>query len=341
MIKTTYVTFLVDKSTSMQPHRFQVPKVFEELSRNVLANAQDQNIQVRVNYFGEPNRMITNPFSTQPPTLTYLPTDGSTAIRDAIGETIEQHLAKETRPRAVGSTRALLNKPQPEEDIAHLIVVVTDGEENSSYRYTVEKVRQLQALDNVTLVLSVPQTSSRFETYGVPVENIQRWDTEDVEALETQVSASTVSALKSYTTARSTGVKKVTNFYATTDLSGVSSQDLAQCQNMTSRFKPVAVSKEQRIDEAVVEATGKPYIKGTAFYQLTKREEIQAHKDLLLTEKGKKTIYGGPQVRTLLNLPQYQDGKVTPGNHANFDIFVQSTSDNRKLVRGTRLLVVK
>lgn len=32
------------------------------------------------------------------------------------------------------------------------------------------------------------------------------------------------------------------------------------------------------------------------------------------------------------------DAQVKPGNHANFDIFVQSTSFNRKLVRGTKLL---
>jgi hypothetical protein len=31
------------------------------------------------------------------------------------------------------------------------------------------------------------------------------------------------------------------------------------------------------------------------------------------------------------------DAKVTPGNHSNFDVFNQSTSNNRILVRGSRV----
>jgi hypothetical protein len=33
--------------------------------------------------------------------------------------------------------------------------------------------------------------------------------------------------------------------------------------------------------------------------------------------------------------------KVNPASHNAFDIFVQSTSTNRKLIKGTKLLVLK
>jgi hypothetical protein len=58
-------------------------------------------------------------------------------------------------------------------------------------------------------------------------------------------------------------------------------------------------------------------------------------------EKGSKAIYGGNAARSLIGLPYGAEAKVEPGNHANYDIFVQSTSTNRKLVRGTKLLVLR
>ncbi len=87
----------------------------------------------------------------------------------------------------------------------------------------------------------------------------------------------------------------------------------------------------------LVEEKVGPYRIGCAFYELTKREQIQAHKNVLIREKNKRTapIYGGKEARTLLGLPEHGDVKVTPGNHMNYSIFVQSTSRNRKLCRGT------
>jgi hypothetical protein len=95
------------------------------------------------------------------------------------------------------------------------------------------------------------------------------------------------------------------------------------------------------IKEFVEENTNQPYRLGDAFYQLSKTEKIQAGKDLMIMEKGKRGIWAGSEARELVGIPKGAAGKVTPGNHSNFDIFVQSTSTNRKLVRGTRVLVRK
>jgi len=40
----------------------------------------------------------------------------------------------------------------------------------------------------------------------------------------------------------------------------------------------------------------------------------------------------------LLGLPEVGSVAVNPGDHGNFNIFVQSTSVNRKLVAGTKAL---
>ncbi len=55
-------------------------------------------------------------------------------------------------------------------------------------------------------------------------------------------------------------------------------------------------------------------------------------------EKGKKAIWGGKEARHLIGLPDDKDAKVTAGNMSNYDIFIQSTSVNRILVRGTKLI---
>ncbi len=91
------------------------------------------------------------------------------------------------------------------------------------------------------------------------------------------------------------------------------------------------------------EKTKSPYIPGSVFYQLTKTEKIQPQKMVLIMKKGGKGIYGGDEARGLIGLPASEDwieAKVKPGNHANFEIFVQSSSINRKLVRGTKVLVM-
>jgi len=57
-------------------------------------------------------------------------------------------------------------------------------------------------------------------------------------------------------------------------------------------------------------------------------------------EKGKSEVYG-PDARDLIGLPAGGTEKVIPGNHANYDIYIQSTSNNRRLVRGTKLIYFK
>ena len=95
----------------------------------------------------------------------------------------------------------------------------------------------------------------------------------------------------------------------------------------------------KQIQEFVTSKTGR-YNKGDAFYQLTKAESaVQDYKQIAIRDKTNGHIYAGSQARTLLGFPEYGNIRVAPGDHGNYDIFIQSTSVNRKLVGGTKVIV--
>ena len=48
-------------------------------------------------------------------------------------------------------------------------------------------------------------------------------------------------------------------------------------------------------------------------------------------------MYSGQEARQMIGLPD-MNVRVSPNHNADFDIFVQSTSINRKLIAGTRYL---
>jgi hypothetical protein len=81
------------------------------------------------------------------------------------------------------------------------------------------------------------------------------------------------------------------------------------------------------------------YLKGAAFYQLTKSENrITETKLVVVRDRATGKIYGGQQARTMVGLPRFGNARLHPGDHKNYDIFIQSESVNRKLVKGTGVI---
>lgn len=176
-----------------------------------------------------------------------------------------------------------------------------------------------------------------MNSFNISSDNIREWEQTQVGIVRT--GDVTSQSVGTYFNARSRGTKAVNNFYVTTDLSQLKTSDVKKkLGNLKSKFKILSVEKECPIKSLVETKTGQ-YVIGSAYYQLTKKEKIQSQKDIVVMEKGKSDIWGGNEARDLLGLDYDQDIKVEPGNHNKWDIFVQSTSVNRKLVRGTKLLV--
>jgi hypothetical protein len=226
-------------------------------------------------------------------------------------------------------------------DHAFLIYVITDGLENASKGHPEVLRQQLQSLpDNWTLAVFVPNQTGVFEAkkLGFAPGNIQIWDTSEQGIQE--VGRTIQRTTDAYMQARTQGVRSTRGLFqlGTENLTPQAvAQTLTELPPSWYTLYPVYGTAE--ISTFVERRTGKPYQKGTAFYQLTKAEKIQASKSIMLRHRLSGTIASGAHARALLGLPDYEV-KVAPVDHPSYDIFVQSTSYNRKLVPGTEVLVL-
>lgn len=87
-----------------------------------------------------------------------------------------------------------------------------------------------------------------------------------------------------------------------------------------------------------VEESGAEFKKGRGFYQFTKRETIQERKEVVLRDKKTGDLFTGDYARKLIGLPYGKRGDIRPVELEQYDVFVQSTSSNRKLLGDTLFL---
>jgi hypothetical protein len=259
----------------------------------------------------------------------YIADGNSTPLFDSVGDLIEQ---LQSVPDA--------NDPE----VSFVVMTITDGQENSSTKWNgssiSKKIKELQATDRWTFVFRVPRGEKRgLMQYGIPEGNILEW--EQTERGVQAATAATRSAFTNYYSARSTGTKSTDKFYA--DLSTVSLKEvkkqLVDISSQVNVFKVKSTEGGIQIRDFVEQRTKKPMAKGTAFYQLTKTENVQDYKQLAIRDKLKGTVFSGFAARDMLGLPQTGEVKLAPGSHGQYDIFIQSTSINRKLVENTNVLV--
>lgn len=252
---------------------------------------------------------------------------GSTPLFDSVGDLIQQF---EAVPDA--------NDP----NVSFVVMAITDGGENSSVRWNARsiaaKIQQLQATDRWTFVFRVPHGYKRqLTSLGIPDGNILEWE-QTTRGVEVATAATNV-AIRSFMQSRSAGATSSTGFYQT-DLSNVSKQTIkAKLIDISNEVKFFDVSQTDAIKPFVEKKTGQTYVAGTAFYQLMKKEdEVQDYKQIALRDKKAGKVYSGVEARNILGLPHNGTVKIAPGNHAGYDIFIESTSVNRKLIPGTQVL---
>ena len=261
---------------------------------------------------------------------------GDTALYDGIADAI-----------ALGETASL------GENDAVLIEVITDGQENCSKRWMIPGrgysfynkgnlsayiLRQINT-GKWTFVMQVPNERSRnlMQSIGIPEDNIIVWETSRV---GTQVAEEKTSGgIKCFTTSRRAGATASSTFFQAVDLSKVQSKDLNKLTNLAHRFKTLVVDKETPIKDFIENKAKVQYVIGAAYYELTKVELVQPTKNILIMEKGKTAIYGGAEARKLLGIDSVNNYKLDPFNLSKYKIFIESTSVNRVLVRGTTVLL--
>lgn len=259
----------------------------------------------------------------------YIADGNGTPLFDSVGDLIEQ---LESVPDAA------------DPDVSFVVMVITDGGENCSVKWTgksiAQKMNQLTMTDRWTFSFRVPRGyKQELVRYGIPAGNILEWD--QTEKGVQVATVATRSAVKSFYAARSAGLKSTDKFYA--DLSEVSLKEvksaLVDISAEIDIFKVLTTEDGIQIRDFVEKRTKKPLVKGSAFYQLTKTETVQEYKQIAIRDKLKGTVYSGFEARDLLGLPSTGEVKLAPGQHGQYDIFIQSTSINRKLVKNTNVLV--
>lgn len=105
------------------------------------------------------------------------------------------------------------------------------------------------------------------------------------------------------------------------------------------RFQILEVGSSDQVIKAFVEGNGLPFKTGRGFYEFTKREEIQEYKEVVLRDRNTGDMYSGDQAKRLIGLTPGIRQNLTPGPSTDkYDIFIQSTSFNRKLKADTRFL---
>jgi hypothetical protein len=331
-----YIAFVRDHSRSMSNIRSAAVR---DYNSNILAfqkASSDTKIDVIVNTVmcgvgpgeGKVKRDVVNsnvhvlkPISD----YDYLTNGNSTPLLDSVGEAIE----------------LLSSVPDADSlDVSFLVMVTTDGYENSSRKWNRtlgKEIERLQALDRWTFVFRVPRGHTRtLMGFGVPEGNILEWDQSD-RGFQAATAANEA-AVQQFFGARNSGQRSTKAFYS--NLKDVSAADVkAALVDISSEVKIIPVDVPNNIESFCIEKIGS-FIKGEALYELVKYEKVvQDHKVICIRDKAHGNVYSGIAARDLLGIPHTGNISLSPGDHGQYEIYIQSTSNNRKLLINSKLMI--
>lgn len=120
-------------------------------------------------------------------------------------------------------------------------------------------------------------------------------------------------------------------------MAGVKTLEVTHGSKGSDKYKVFNVAADARIDEFFA-SKGFTYEKGKGFYQFTKPVLVQGYKEIIVVNKKTGEIFANTQARKLMGLPTDADAEVRPAEHTDYLCFIQSTSMNRKLIAGTKVL---
>lgn len=324
-----YIGFVNDHSGSMGHLANAAAKDYNEIIASIKQAASVEMLDTIVSVVGigfpagaevTQQVVISNPHVLKP--VGHWPTNGGTPLYDGIANIIDLY-------------SKLPDSKDPH--VSFLIMITTDGEECSSRfqtEVTIKKLLQEKMNDGRwTFVFRVPKGATRFiEKLGIPSGNIQEWDT--TTAGMATSSAQTQTAVTGFFTARASGVSASSSFYA--DATKVNVAALQEINSKEVSLYVVDPADNGIQIQSFILKHRQKYLKGAAFYQLTKTESrVGPEKQILIRDRQTGKFFGGKEARQMLGLPSNQNTRLHPGDHGNFDLFIQSESINRKLVGGT------
>jgi hypothetical protein len=346
-----HFTILLDASTSMAHHTQDLIKVTDTQIQGLAQSStfHDQETRVTIYTFSNPSYhegytakcLIYDKDVLRVPSIEGLyKAHGNTALCDALAKVIAD----------------LHQIPEQYGDHSHFLTLITDGQENWSSSVNVKAlpgiIQHLPGNWTLAAFVPSPQNSWSLQNLGFPAGNIKIWDAgEDGSVLD--VGVAYAAATSSYMKSRAAGSRSVSNLFT---MKAPSAADLKKTltpvtpgsyffENVTA--KDLALIENARIDQFMELKTGRPYAPGRTYYEMSKRERIQDYKQLAIAIWDKSTntegVYTGSGVRAKLGLPDTGEVRISPGgwNSKGYKVYILSTSFNRKLVPGTRVLVMR
>lgn len=356
--KINHVAFVIDESGSMNTLRSEVVKVFDGQVAWLAQLSKDTDQETRVSLYTLSGSGVTCVLYDQdvlrlPSLAGHYHPNGGTPLVAAVVKSIED----------------LKKTPELYGDHGFLVFALTDGDENTSQVPTGYRSKSdwLQAVlrglgDNWTIGCLVPDFRARMlaESFGFAKGNIAIWDTSSAQGLS-DAGEEIKQATSSYFTQRAAGVRGTQTLFA---------NKVTTAQVQASGMKPVDPSKFTIIPVALastsalqfvipkksvtkanpngikhveiqpfVQETGRTYVTGQAFYELVKSEKFEANKKVALIHRKTKQVYTGDEAKALIGLTGTSTRIRPQAETGDYDIFIQSTSLNRHLPVGSRVLL--
>jgi hypothetical protein len=335
MLENNYINHVVlvlDASYSMDGHKSNLINVTDSQIEYLAKRSEELNQETRVSIydFADDVRCLVYDMDVLrlPSIKSLYSTRGRTALIDATLKSLED----------LAQTATLYG------DHAFLTYVLTDGYNNASRNRPRTLEQRLASLPgNWTVAALVPGTQEKRAaiSFGFQPDNVAVWDANSAKGV-IEVGKTIRDATENFMQARSKGGFTGTRSLFSTGLDAVNASTVRSALTPLDQrsYDVIPVHQDSPIREYIY-SRGLDYQIGKGFYQLMKREKIQAQKQIAIREKATGRVYTGDAARDVLGLPHGVEVTVTPNHNPEYDVFVQSTSVNRKLIRNTDVLVLR
>lgn len=325
----THVEFIRDHSGSMGSLREPARKDFNNTLAALNTAATENGISTTISVIecGGGIRVVDAnvPISQARPLASYSTGGGTPLFRSVL--------------TAIANAKRHPQYNDPEFNV--IIASTTDGADTDGGQdQMMQLIRELEATDRWTFVFRVPRGYGRALTkLGISPGNILEWD-QTAKGAET-ATAQNNHAFSEFMQGVKSGQRSSRTFYTTA--ANVTEADVKKLGDISAEVQLFPVSDKEADSQIrdFIEGRlkGAAMLKGAAFYQLVKTEDkIQDYKLVAIRDKDSGQIYCGPEARDLIGLPRLGDARVRPDTAGKWQIFVQSTSVNRKVSRGTQVM---
>lgn len=334
-----HIALVLDGSGSMQGHAQSLVKVTDGLIADWAQQSQnlDQETRVTIYTFRDTvSCLVYEKDVLRLPSISSLyQASGQTALIDAI----------------MLSQQDLAMQPEKYGDHSFVTYILTDGQENHSRKHTSAELARLLASqpDHWTVAALVPGITDKITAarYGIPNGNIATWDTTSAQGVEEAV-RTVAAATTSYMNARATGTRGTKNLFQMNTAAATSTAVKQLQVQPLQRGKFILIpppSQDKTVLKDMIEDNGLKFRIGLNYYQLMKPEKIQADKKIALVRKQRKgvseaDVFVGYEIRDFLGLPDHEV-RVGPQSSPDYDIFVQSNSNNRHMMKNQHLLILE